>query len=75
MSDAVGEEIQEEMEPTGGRTFGVILYNSNDELVVSSYSDTVIEVGRKYYSVSDSNWVSKILEYYEMSEIVENELK
>lgn len=75
LSDAVGEEIQEEMEPTGGRTFGVILYNSNDELVVSSYSDTVIEVGRKYYSVSDSNWVSKILEYYEMSEIVENELK
>ena len=72
LSEAVGEEIQEQVEATGGRTFSVVLYYSNVNMVVSSYSDTIVQIGTKYYSVNDSDWIDKILDYYETSEIVEN---
>ena len=72
LSEAVGEEIQGELEATGGRSFSVVLCYSNKNMVISSYSDAIIQIGTKYYSVNDSDWINKILEYYETSEIVEN---
>ncbi len=73
--DAVGDELHEEISPKGGWTLCVNLYNSNDNIVVVDYfSDTIIQIGKKYYSVKDSDWQKKINEFYINSQIIETKL-
>lgn len=73
--DAVGDELHEEISPTGGWTLCVNLHNSNDNIVVvTRYSDTIIQIGEKYYSVKDSDWQNKINEFYINSPIIETKL-
>lgn len=73
--DAVGEELHEEIPPKGGWTLCVNLYNLNENIaIVTSYSDTIIQIGEKYYSVRDSDWKNKIDEFYFNSQISETEL-
>lgn len=73
ISDSIGEEVDAKaIKQTGGWSVSVCLYKEDGtSILVTPYSDKILQVGEKYYSLSNLSWEEEIKEYYVASAVEE----